>query len=499
MEFCTRIANQLMLNGIQNGLSKNIVSSPLSINTVLNMATAGSKGRTLKRLLGLLGSKNVDEINAKSRKMMAVTEGGGSSKDVSNGPILTMVNGAWVDQGFPLVDKYKEHILKGIFKGEANNVDFKAKANEVVDEINSWANTASRGLIKKLLQHESISRDTILILANGLYFKGIWDPDYNFDAEMTRNRKFYLLNGSVVSVPFMTSKEKENYYYKEFDGFKVLKIPYQSHQANNFSMYFFLPDELDGLQNLLGKFNSNSEFLNEKYFKLAKEELDEFWIPKFKFSFDFDVLEVLDDMGEPLSFIGNVRDLSEMMHISEDAPYSISKMVQKAYIEVDEKGTEAVAITANNFSLYFFLPDERDGLQDLLVKFDSNSGFLNQECFELKEMNLSECWIPKFKFSFGFDVLKVMDDMGKSLSLNPGDLSEMIHNSRDAPIFISKMFQKAYIEVNEKGTAATAITGIAYRLLCARISPKISFIADHPFVFIIGEEDSGLVLFTRHL
>ncbi|KAH7849873.1 hypothetical protein Vadar_024226 [Vaccinium darrowii] len=129
MEFCTRIANQLMLNGIQNGLSENTVSSPLSINVVLNMVTAGSKGHTLERLLGLLGSENVDEINAKSRKMMAVTEGGGSS--ASNGPILTMVNGAWVDQRFPLIDKYNEEILKGIFNGEANNVDFRAKNQKI--------------------------------------------------------------------------------------------------------------------------------------------------------------------------------------------------------------------------------------------------------------------------------------------------------------------------------------------------------------------------------
>ncbi|KAH7849846.1 hypothetical protein Vadar_023810 [Vaccinium darrowii] len=399
MEFSTRIANQLMLEGIQNKLSKNIVSSPLSINVALNMATAGSKGRTLERLLG---PKMSDEINAKSRKMMAVTEGGGSSKDVSNGPILTMVNGAWVDQGFPLVDKYKEHILKDIFKGEANNVDFEDKANngesmkgqgwasdspgllanEVVDEINSWANIASRGLIKNLLQHGSISRDTIVILANGLYFKGIWDSGYKFDAQMTKYRKFYLLNGRVVLVPFMTSKKKENYYYKKFDGFKVLKIPYQSCQANNFSMYFFLPDDRDGLQNLLGKFNSNSGFLNEKHFKLAKEELSEFWIPKFKFSFDFDVLKVMDDMGESLSSIENLRDLSEMMHISEDAPYFISKMVQKVYIEVDEKGTKA-----------------------------------------------------------------------------------------------------------------TSIIGMGFRLMCERW-PKISFVADHPFVCMIREEGSGLVLFT---
>ncbi|KAF7141173.1 hypothetical protein RHSIM_Rhsim06G0045400 [Rhododendron simsii] len=368
MEFCPRIANELMLKEIQKGSSsKNTVSSPLSINAVLNMLVAGSTGDTLKQMLASLGSKNVDEINSKSRQMMAMLPcGGGSSENVGDGPIVTMINGAWADQHFPLVPKYKEEVLKGIFKCEANNVDFATKvkitrtsillkfhvfildnvmctqADQVVDEINSWANTASRGLIKNILQCGSVPIDTTLILANGLYFKGLWDYPYKFEASRTKNRKFYLLNGDNVSVPFMTSYEK--YYYGAFDGFKVLKIPYQSRQNNNFSMYFFLPDERDGLQNLLGKFNSDSRFLNEEHFELKKETLEEFWIPKFKFSFDFDVSEVMDDMGESLSIIKNPRDLSKMVQNSEDVPFFILNMFQKAYIEVDENGTEAAAI-----------------------------------------------------------------------------------------------------------------------------------------------------------
>jgi len=258
------------------------------------------------------------------------------------GPILTMVNGAWVDQHFPLVPEYKEEVLKGIFKSEGNNVDFRTKANEVVDQINSWADTASRGLIKNVLQHGSIKKETVVILANGLYFKGNWDNDYIFDQLGTESRKFYLLNGDNVSVPFMTSWRK--YYYGSFDGFKVLKIPYQSSKPNHISMYFFLPDEQDGLQNLLGILNSDSESLNE-YFELKEEKLDEFWIPKFKFSFDFDVSKVMDDMGESLSIIKNPRDLSKMVHNSEDVPFFILNMFQKAYIEIDEKGTKAAAIT----------------------------------------------------------------------------------------------------------------------------------------------------------
>ncbi|KAF7141762.1 hypothetical protein RHSIM_Rhsim06G0043300 [Rhododendron simsii] len=258
MEFCRRIANQLMLQKIyQKGFSKNIVSSPLSINVVLNMLVAGSKGSTLKCMLGFLRSKNIDEIHSKSRKMMEMAANGG------DGPILNMVNGAWVDQRFPLVPKYKTEVLKGIFKCEANNVDFRTKADKVVNEINSWANTASRGLIPTIL--ESVSPETVLTLANGIYFKGIWHSDYEFVARWTTERKFYLPDGTSVLVPFMTSRN--DYYYGSFDGCKVLKIPYQSGGPNRFAMYFFLPDERDGLRNLLAKFDSDYGFLNQENFK----------------------------------------------------------------------------------------------------------------------------------------------------------------------------------------------------------------------------------------
>ncbi|XP_058217242.1 serpin-Z10-like [Rhododendron vialii] len=337
-----------MLKQVQNHFGKNIVSSPLSINAVLNMVVAGSTGHTLKHMLGFLGSKNIHEINSKSRKMMAVAAGGGgrSSENIGNGPILIMVNGAWADRRFPLVSKYKEEVLEGIFKCEVNNVDFQTKPDQVVDEISSWANTASRGLIQNILQRGSVDPQTILILANGLYFKGLWDSDYKFDARRTKKRKFYPPDESTILVPFMTSRK--DYYYGSFDGFKVLKIPYQCCQPNNFSMYFFLPDERDGLRNLIGKLNSDSGFLSEEYFELTKEKLDEFWIPRFKFSFDFNVLEVIDDMGVSFSRIENPRDLSEMVHNSDDAKSFSLKMFQKSYIEVDEKGTEAAAITCMN-------------------------------------------------------------------------------------------------------------------------------------------------------
>ncbi|KAG5540294.1 hypothetical protein RHGRI_020509 [Rhododendron griersonianum] len=234
-ELCTRMVKQLLLEEVEKGNYENLVLSPLSIDVVLNMVAAGSRGRTLKKMLGLLGSKNIHEIKSQSLEMMAVATG---DQYLNNGD----------DE-------------PGIYGCEAKMVDFETQGDEVVDEINSWAETASRGLIKNFLQRGSLSRDMALILANGLYFKGKWEHDLKFDANLTKNRPFYLLNGDTNSVPFMTSHKRYR-RCRSFEGFKVLHIPYQS-KSKQFSMYFFLPDERDGLQNLLDKLISVSGYSYE--------------------------------------------------------------------------------------------------------------------------------------------------------------------------------------------------------------------------------------------
>lgn len=139
----------------------------------------------------------------------------------------------------------------------------------------------------------------------------------------------------------MTSQNM--YSCRSLDGFKVLKIPYANGKCKRrFSMYFFLPNEIDVLQNLLEKLIISSP---EMYFNLREVHLDKFWIPKFKFSYTFDVSKGMTDTGTMLSFMTNPEDLPEMMHIPEGAPIGGSKIIQKACIEIDEKGTKAAAVT----------------------------------------------------------------------------------------------------------------------------------------------------------
>ncbi|KAE9457110.1 hypothetical protein C3L33_10989, partial [Rhododendron williamsianum] len=526
MDFCTQLASQWMLEEVKKSRENNLVVSPVSLNLLLNMVAAGLKGSTLEYTLGYLGSENIDAINSKSREMMAVAAAVGSTKDGHDdgGPMLAMVNGAWADQRFPLKPLYEEKILKDIFNCESKTVDFATQAAEVRDEVNAWAEAVSRGLIKNFLDPGTPSPNTALILANGLYFKGTWDHDYRFVKERTERKDFYLLNGDTISVPFMTSSKM--YPCGSFDGFKVLNIPYEKGKCERyFSMYFFLPDERHGLQNLLEKLINSDP---KTYFHLPKVVLDKFWIPKFKFSYKFEVSEAMRDTGAPFSFAENPTDLSEMLHIPEGARLPPTSIIQKACIEIDEKGTEAAAITASlmfgsaecntadrltvskSFQSHmktesanktspctFFLPDERCGLQNLLEKLINSNP---EMYFYLSEALLDKFWIPKFRFSYKFEVSDAMNYTGTPFSFakNPVDLSNMLHIPEGAQLPPAVIIQKACIEIDEKGTEAAAVTALTPPGGFSYHNPeRSSFVADHPFVFMIREAKSGLIFFHR--
>ncbi|KAF7143757.1 hypothetical protein RHSIM_Rhsim05G0094700 [Rhododendron simsii] len=370
LDFSTAMAKQLLLEQVEKGSNDNFALSPISIDVVLTMVAAGSRGRTLERVLALLGAQDIDEIKSSASEMMAVVAGcgGGRTPDEGgDGLVLCMVNGAWVDKRFPLIDSFREEVLKGIYACNTETVDFQKeslgigydsdeiaeleeideegfKANEVVKKVNLWAKEASKGLITNLLQPQSLSPQTAIVLANGLYFKGMWTNAHRFDESLTKKRTFYLLTGDTVSIPFMTSDKK--YHYRSFDAFKVLKVPYQSAKLDKkFSMYFFLPHERVGLQNLLEELCSDSGSLKQDYFDLREVSLAKFWIPTFKFSYEFNIAETMKEMGMTFPFVENPEDFSEMKKIPEGIQVLATSMIQKVVVKVEEKGTEAAAVT----------------------------------------------------------------------------------------------------------------------------------------------------------
>ncbi|KAJ4838318.1 hypothetical protein Tsubulata_051410, partial [Turnera subulata] len=203
------LAKHVLLTESNNS---NLVFSPVSIQVVLSLIAAGSKGATHDQLLSFLKSKSTRHLSSFYSELVKVGFADGSA---SGGPRLAVANGVWVDKSLSLKRSFKQ-VASNSYRAATTHVDFQTKAVEAANEVNSWAAKETNGLIKEVLPSGSVDATTRLILANALYFKGAWNE--KFDVKTTRDDDFYLLNGSSVAVPFMTSEEKQ--FVSAFDGFK---------------------------------------------------------------------------------------------------------------------------------------------------------------------------------------------------------------------------------------------------------------------------------------
>ncbi|XP_068654385.1 serpin-ZX [Aristolochia californica] len=345
-EFALRAGRHVLSKRLRES---NVVFSPCSLHVVLSLIAAGAKDGTLEHTLSFLKSEKEEDLSALASQLVAIILADGSS---GGGPLLSFVNGVWVDKSLPLKPSFKE-TASGAYRAEAKEVDFQAKALEVANEVNLWAEKETNGLIKELLPSGSVDNSSRLIFANALYYKGEWKD--KFDNSLTREFDFHLLNGTSVQVPFMTSNKKQ--FLTSFDGFKVLTLPYKKGEdRRQFSMYFFLPDEKDGLQNLLEKMGSDPGFL-DRHIPLQEVKVREFRIPRFKISYQFEASNELKEMGLLLPFSGE-DGLTKMVDSAAGRNLYVSSIHHKSVIEVNEEGTEAAAASAAVIALRSLLMDE---------------------------------------------------------------------------------------------------------------------------------------------
>ncbi|KAL2520976.1 Serpin-ZX [Forsythia ovata] len=300
---------------------KNLVFSPLSIHVVLGLIAAGSKDQTLTELLNFLKSKSTGELNSLSSQLITLIFADGGPL---GGPRLSFANGVWIDQSLSFKPSFKE-TADNVYKATSTGVEFQTKAVEVMGEVNLWAEKETSGLIKEILPPGSVDASTRLIFANAVYFKGAWSE--KFDASNTKDHDFFLLDGSSVQVPFMSSKKKQ--YIRSFDGFKILGLSYQQGEdKRKFSMYFLLPDAKDGLPALVEK-------------------------PR----------KFLRDWESCSPFAGG--GITEMVDSHVGPDLYVSSIFHKSFIEVNEEGTEAAAASAGVIKLRALLvEDEFDFVAD---------------------------------------------------------------------------------------------------------------------------------------
>ncbi|XP_049391173.1 serpin-ZX-like [Solanum stenotomum] len=164
------------------------------------------------------------------------------------------------------------------------------------------------------------------------------------------------------------------------------------------------------------------------------------------------------------------------------------KMLRLPY----KQGTDTL-----RFCMYFILPDARDGLPALLDKISSEPGFLNRH-FPYEKVKARKFLIPKFKITFRFEATKVLWGLGLKSPFYPGGFTEMVDSHISKKLFVSDVYHKSFIEVNEEGTEAAAVTAVIVMMQqsqCVSTEKEIDFVADHPFLFLVRDESTGVMLF----
>ncbi|CAN1181046.1 At1g47710 [Linum perenne] len=339
------VAIHVLIKQVQK--RSNFIFSPLSFHSMLSLIALGSEGPTLAQLLSFLDIKGVDELNFLASHLVSsiISPLLANNSDTNvKSPIVSFINGAWLDQRFKLKPSFEE-VVRNVYHATASKVDFLHKADQVTEEINSWAERETRGLMGNLLPEDGLDEETVLVLANALYFKGTWDRP--FDASKTEHKDFNLLNGEAVQVPFMTTNPNQKHFYASSIDHQVLKVPYRpGHDAKRrFSMCFFLPTAKDGLSGLVEQIRNDPMMLNNKHAEELLQERNVYpvLIPRFKMSFEVEASSVLREMGVDLPF-SDMYGLMAMVESSE--PVVLSKMFHKSVIEVNEEGTEAASGSA---------------------------------------------------------------------------------------------------------------------------------------------------------
>jgi serpin B len=307
----------------------NLFYSPFSISTALAMTSEGAKGETLKEMLSTLRLPEGDATHAGMGSLLAYLAASDVKKD---GYEVTTANALWGQKGYPwrkeFLDSTKKHYGAGL-----SDVDFISATEEARKTINAWVEKQTRDKIRDLLPQESLTPDTRLVLTNAIYFKGHWAEP--FKPFLTTDQEFTLRDGKKEKVRMMHQTGGFRYFANQ--ELKVLEMPYQ---GRHLSMVLFLPLKTDGLPELEKRLTA--ENIEQWTGKLGLREV-EVAIPKFKVECQFKLNDALDALGMKLPFDDRKADLTGMASSVERL--FVSAVVHKAFVEVNEEGTEAAAAT----------------------------------------------------------------------------------------------------------------------------------------------------------
>lgn len=303
---------------------ENLFFSPYSISMALGMVAVGARGQTWEEMSATLDFKM-------SQGQLSPSFGELRRFQDSDAYALNIANALWGQKDYPFKESYL-NALERDFGTSAYEMDFVRAAENARERINDWVEKETKGKIKDLIQPGFLDASTRLVLTNAIYFKGDWVEE--FDEKRTAERDFHVSSSRTVKTPLMSKEARFPFVEKE--TFKAISLPYK---GGDIVMLALLPNDVDGLAAL--EQSLDTSLLETVQSELSSKKVDVLF-PKFKLETSFQLGKTLSQMGMPAAF-GSGANLTG---ISEAEGLEISEVVHKAFVEVDEKGTEAAAATA---------------------------------------------------------------------------------------------------------------------------------------------------------
>ena len=320
---------------VKNQVNGNLIFSPYSISSALAMVYAGANGMTQHEMEKVLHFPNNDPRLEETFALLNRNLTAEDSKSI-NATRINIASSLWLQTGMKFLPSFQSTVAKQ-FSAPLQQVDFAKHPENARTAINHWILIATHGKIPDLLQSHDIDAMTRLMLVNAIYMRGAWQHPFNMHESQVE--VFHMEHG-LNSQAIMMQRVGEYAYLKE-NSYAVIELPYVKNSIGipDISMLIALPDnidELSAIEEIL-----NTQLLDEWLSKLSIKPVQVI-LPKFKMTETLSLKDYLVSLGMETAF-SNAADFSG---ITGDKDLSISKIIHKSFIHVDENGTEAAAATA---------------------------------------------------------------------------------------------------------------------------------------------------------
>jgi serpin B len=305
----------------------NLFLSPYSISTCLAMTFAGARGDTAAQMAQTLHfGTNQNQLAASFNELQEQL----NQEQEKNGMELDFANGIWAQKDHVFLAAFLD-VARQSYGANLRQIDFRTRSETARTEINDWVGHETKGKITDLIQPGVVNPATQLVLVNAIYFKGQWARE--FDKQNTANAPFSVTSTQKLPVPLMNLTA--DFKYAEVGGLQLLELPYA---GDGFAMVVLLPRDVDGLKNLENLLNKQTL---DHWLTQARELNVAVLLPKFKLAAQFSLAKPLGEMGMTDAFSPGA-DFSGM---DGERDLFISAVVHKAFVDVNEEGTEAAAAT----------------------------------------------------------------------------------------------------------------------------------------------------------